>query len=163
MTPRSRNADGTFKTIHGQKQSRLYRVWCAMKERCSNPHNKSYPRYGGRGVEVCKEWRESFQTFAEWSAHNGYQDGLTIDRIDNSKGYSEENCRWVTTAEQNRNYGRNVLLTYQGKTQGMADWAEELGINRSTISFRLRSGKTVEEALSKNDGRKTRWKKTPEK
>ena len=152
-----RNRDGTFKPIHGQKKTPLYRVWCAMKERCNNPHNKRYERYGGRGITVCDEWAESFESFRTWANANGYEKGLTIDRIDNEKGYGPDNCRWATRAQQNRNYSRNHFLTYNGVTMCVTDWGMYLGINPTTILYRLKSGKTVSEALNNIDGRKLRW------
>ena len=89
-------------TKHGQHNTRLYRIWNTMKNRCQNPNVHNYFRYGGRGITVCKEWQE-FTPFYEWSTRNGYRENLTLDRIDNFKGYSPENCRWVTMKEQHRN------------------------------------------------------------
>lgn len=157
---RVRNADGTFAKIHGRKRTELYRVWCAMKERCSNPHNKSFRNYGAKGIAVCTEWRESFNAFREWAIAAGYKKGLTIDRIDCARGYSPDNCRFATTAEQNRNYSRNHNITYNGETHCIADWEKITGINRATILYRIKAGKTVEEIFDKTDGRAKRWKTT---
>lgn len=74
-----------------------------MIDRCDNPKNKKYHLYGGRGITVCEEWKNSFPAFHEWAIANGYSDELSIDRIDNDKGYSPDNCRWATITEQNRN------------------------------------------------------------
>lgn len=156
---RARRTDGTFEAIHGKRHTKLYSVWCAMKERCNNPHSKSYLRYGNRGIKVCKEWEDSFSAFYEWSKISGYQRGLTIDRIDNEKGYSPDNCRWVTTAQQNRNYSRNHYLTYQGKTLCITDWEAETGIGRATIMYRIKAGKTIEQIFDKRDGRSLRYGK----
>ena len=154
---RPRNNKGAFTTTHGMRHTRLYGIWCAMKERCNNPNNKSYPRYGARGISVTDEWRESFQAFHEWAVQAGYSEDLTIDRIDNNRGYSPDNCRWVTTKEQNRNYSRNHMITYRGRTQCIADWAEETGINRATILFRIKAGKSIDEIFNPIDGRSRRW------
>jgi hypothetical protein len=79
-----------------------------MKQRCHNPKNSRYQDYGGRGITVCDEWLNSFTSFYDWSIANGYRDDLSIDRIDNDKGYSPDNCRWATVLEQNRNKRRTL-------------------------------------------------------
>lgn len=160
MENRPRNHDGTFSKTHGERRTKLYSVWCGMKERCNNPHNKSFPRYGGRGIKVCEEWANSFSSFREWATENGYSETLTIDRIDSNDGYYPENCRWVTTAQQNRNYSRNHMITYNGETKCLADWADLFGINRGTVLFRIQQGKPLSEVFNPIDGRKTRWQKT---
>ena len=130
-----------------------------MKRRCNNPKNKRYKVYGGRGIKVCAEWEDSFENFCEWALNSGYSDDLTIDRIDNDKGYSPDNCRWATAAEQNRNYSRNHMITYNGKTQCLADWADEYGIGRSTIIQRIKRGWPLEKLFDTRDGRSLRWQK----
>ena len=119
--------------------------------RCSEAANlrRDYKYYGGKGVTVCEEWRD-FDAFAEWALSNGYSDKLTLDRIDGRKNYSPENCRWITLEEQQRNKSNNRKYTYNGKTQTLAEWARECGINRSTLGDRMdKFGFTFEEAISR--------------
>lgn len=97
---------------HGKRKSRLYHVWQNIKKRCSNPNVHNYHRYGGRGITVCDEWRDDFGKFYEWAIANGYDENApygqcTIDRIDNDKGYSPDNCRWVDVKTQNNNKTNN--------------------------------------------------------
>ena len=92
-------------TTHGYKHSRLYRIWQAMKTRCSRPSYSCYHRYGGRGICVCEEWKRSFVAFKDWALANGYSDNLSIDRINNNGNYEPANCRWATLVEQARNKG----------------------------------------------------------
>lgn len=97
--------DGHYKTWNPLKHKypRLYRIWQAMKSRCYYEKNKCYSSYGGRGITVCEEWKGSFNTFADWALSHGYQDDLTIDRINVDGKYEPDNCRWITMAEQQRN------------------------------------------------------------
>ena len=98
--------------VHGMRYTKLYEVWKGMKSRCENPKHIGFKDYGGRGISVCEEWRDDFLQFYEWAVGHGYADGLTIDRIDNEKGYSPENCRWVTRAFQNAHKRNNHLIEF---------------------------------------------------
>ena len=120
-----------------------------MKERCYNPNNKNFQHYGGRGITVCNEWH-NFLLFYNWAMTNGYSDNLTIDRIDVNGNYEPSNCRWVTMSEQANNKRNNRLLTYNGKTQTMTQWANEMKTRDTTIFGRLKRGNMTEnEVLSK--------------
>lgn len=135
-------------TTHGESQTRLYRIWKAMKDRCYRKGNIGYARYGGRGITVCDEWLQEYVAFRDWAMSHGYNDSLTIDRIDNDKGYSPDNCRWVNASEQNLNKRNNHSVTYQGKTQTITQWAEELGIAPNILIQRFWRGWSAEKAFT---------------
>lgn len=87
----------------GDGPNRLYRIWSSMKTRCTNQNSRSYSDYGGRGIAVCDEWMQSFEVFRSWAMANGYADDLTIDRKENDKGYSPDNCQWANRVTQGQN------------------------------------------------------------
>lgn len=136
-------------TKHGQSGTRLYGIWAGMIQRCENPKNRYYKDYGGRGIAVCPEWH-SAENFIKWAIENGYRDNLEIDRKDPNKNYEPSNCRWSTEKEQANNKRNSHLLTYDGKTQTLAQWADELGIKYNTLWARLnRSQWNIEKAIMK--------------
>ena len=158
LTHQIKNQDtGRFEKKHGLSKSKIYHVWLSMRERCNSKKNKSYKNYGAKGIKVCEEWENSFLCFYNFSISNGYKEGLTIDRIDSNLGYYPENCRFVTVKEQNRNYGRNRLITYNGETLCVSDMADKYKVNRGTVLFRLKNGKSLDEVFSTED---KRFKKT---
>lgn len=126
----------------------LHHVLDGMKDRCYSTKNRNYKNYGGRGISICDEWRESFQSFYEWATDNGYQIGLQIDRIDNNGNYEPGNCRWATRTEQARNKRTNTVITFHGATKCLKEWAEITGISWETIRKRLRMGWTVRDTLT---------------
>jgi hypothetical protein len=129
-----------------------YRAWRGLCDRCVNPKSQGYRNYGGRGITVCPRWlgENGFETFLADMGRRPNPEH-SIDRIDNDKGYSPENCRWATRSEQRRNQrplkGRRMLIL-QGRSQSVARWAREIGIGASTILFRLRKGWSVAETLT---------------
>lgn len=130
------------------RENRLKAIWWEMNSRCSKPKHSQCKNYGGRGIKVCDEWKSNYFCFENWALQNGYRRELQIDRIDGDDDYKPENCRFVTSKDQARNTRKNVNLTFRGKTQCISAWAEELGMKRQTIHFRLRYlGWTVEKAL----------------
>lgn len=140
-------AQGHASRTHGQTGTPLHRRWQGMLTRCHNPNDKRYADYGGRGITVCPEWRESFEAFAR-DMGPGYAEGMTLDRVDVDGPYSPENCRWATQKEQQNNRRNNRLLTFCGQTKTLAEWCEFLGLRYSTVWHRLKSGWSVERALT---------------
>lgn len=139
--------------IHKMTGSRIYSIWQAMKSRCYYDKNKRFKDYGGRGITVCDEWKNSFISFYEWSMKNGYDENAergqcTIDRIDVNGNYEPNNCRWATIKQQANNTRRNHFIEYNGKTQTVSQWANELGVEPDSIFNRLQKGFTEEEALT---------------
>jgi len=131
-------------TKHGQshrKKTRSYQTWENMRARCHNPKHLAYPNYGARGIRVCKRW-DSFENFQEDMGER--PTGKSLDRINNTKGYSKSNCRWATIKEQSRNKRNNRVLTYNGKSQVATDWAHELGMTVTVMMSRLKRGWSVE-------------------
>ena len=125
-----------FKTTPDGKQTRLYRIWHNIKQRCTNPNSHNFCRYGGRGISLCDEW-DDFEPFCDWAIANGYSDGLSIDRIDNDGNYSPENCRWIEPIEQMNNTRRNVYVTYKGERLTIAQLARKYNLKYSTLQTRI--------------------------
>lgn len=130
---------------HGQSKSSLYSIWDTMHQRCSNPKTKDFKNYGGRGISVCGAW-DRFETFAVDMGPR--PDGLTLERVDTNGNYEPTNCIWATPLAQARNSRSNRLLTWQGKTQCISAWAEEIGISAVTLHSRLMRGWSGEKSLS---------------
>lgn len=133
---------------HGLSKTRLHYIWRAMKDRCYNPNNTHYSVYGARGIVLCKEWENNFMAFYSWSIENGYKDGLSIDRIDNEKGYYPDNCRWATLIEQANNKRENKIIEFNGETKTLAQWCRELGLNYHSVQSRLCKGWSAEKAFT---------------
>lgn len=135
---------GAAKRTHGATGTRLHRIWKNMNTRCNNPKNQKYPRYGGRGISVCKEWsgKTGFEAFSKWAHENGYHEDLTIDRIDNDGDYTPENCRWVSLKMQENNTSKNRKITVRGITKTIAEWSEIIGIPRTTLYYYSDEGLT---------------------
>ena len=132
---------------HGATGTFEHNVWRSMKNRCNTKTHKDYANYGGRGITVCQRWLKSFENFlADMGLAPTHRH--SIERNDVNGNYEPENCRWATTVEQANNRRNTVTLEWNGRSQSMADWARELGINYYTLKQRLRNGWTIAEALN---------------
>lgn len=146
-------------TTHGLSKEKLHNIWMSMISRCENISNSSYRNYGARGVTVCQEWKSDFMTFYTWAIINGYREGLSIERKDVNGNYEPDNCTWATYKEQQNNKRNNHFITFNGRTQTMTQWAEEIGISCGTLSNRINVAKwSVERALTEPINEKYRKK-----
>ena len=137
---------GKFK--YGKTNTRLYRTWRHIINRCYNENVPDYLNYGKRGIKMCEDWRSDFMPFYNWSMANGYNDTLTIDRIDNNGNYEPNNCRFIDYKQQQRNTTRTKHITINGETHCLKDWCIILGLNYSTITARINKlNWTIERAL----------------
>jgi hypothetical protein len=135
---------------HGDSKSRLYGIWENMKSRCYNKRNDNYLYYGGREITVCESWKSSFSAFRDWALSNGYNDSLTIDRIDSDGNYTPENCRFITMERQNNNRRSNEFIEVDGLRLTFAEWGKRLGAKQPSqvIYQRLKNGWTEKEAVT---------------
>ena len=131
-------------TTHGMSTTSTYHTWESMKARCGNPKHKFYSRYGGRGIKLCSRW-SMFENFYEDMGECPV--GLSIERKDNNKGYTPDNCVWASDKQQSKNKSSNVNLTYNGRTQCISVWAKELGVSANTLYSRIRRGWSVPRTL----------------
>lgn len=147
---------------HGQTNSRTYRIWVQMRRRCRDPRSSSFCRYGAIGITVCDRWLNSFENFI--ADMGECPEGMSIERKENSIGYTPDNCKWATSEEQNNNRSNNVYLEHDGRRLTVRQWSRELGISGSTLHGRLRKGLSVSEILAPpqftKGVRKSRYAKT---
>lgn len=154
---------GRKKTAGGLSHEPFYQVFHGIRKRITDPTSKDYTRYGGRGltfewpgyVEFKKDMEDSFMKHCEIYGRKN----TTIERIDNNKGYSKENCRWATQQEQQKNKRSSRYITYKGRTMIIADWARELGVPRQTIGYRLRNGWDIKSIIETPFDKKNRYNK----
>lgn len=145
---REQDKSNLARDTHGMSKTRLYQEWQGMKDRCFNKNNARWERYGGRGITVCEEWRNDFQSFCDWATANGYRDDLTLDRIDNDGNYCPENCRWATQRQQSRNRRTNIDVTIGNSTRTLMEWCEIFGLEYKTVYARYkRNGDCTLEGL----------------
>lgn len=139
---------------HGLSKTRLYRVWQGMISRCRNKNHDFYSSYGGRGIDVCEEWKNDFNAFRKWSLENGYDENArfsecTIDRIDNDGNYEPNNCRWISSKEQSINKRTTKMVEIEGEIKPLVVWAQEFGLHPATLKSRLKKGLLSKKELSK--------------
>lgn len=151
------NSCGCKYSKHGQYNSRLYRIWLGIKSRCNNQNAHNYSNYGGRGITISGLWDKEFIEFYRWSMENGYNDSLTIDRINSNDGYNPENCQWVDYKTQARNRSNTRLIEYNGKSMCLKDWSDELGINYNSLQTRLNNNWTIQDAFEIPIGNVTKY------
>ena len=126
---------------HGMSKTKIYKVWGSMKARCNNPNNKFYYRYGARGIKVCEEWNNSFDAFFQWAVTSGYKEGLSIERLDNDKGYEPNNCTWISLKDQATNKG--IFSNNKSGVTGVSwntkeqMWESDIGVDYKTIHLGL--------------------------
>lgn len=149
------------KQTHGhaleRNQSKTYHTWSSMKRRCYNKKASNYDRYGGRGIQVCDRWLNSFENFLEDMGEK--PDGMTIERLKSNGNYAPENCKWADNIEQANNKSNNRILDFDGKSMTVAQWARELGLSYKTLSLRLLRGWSVEKTLTGQYGKKLKSQK----
>lgn len=145
-----RETIGTRLRTHGMSRHKAFAVWRSMLDRCRLPSHQAWRNYGGRGITVCERWQRSFSTF--WADMGStYQDGLTLERVDNMSGYSPENCRWASRKRQARNKRSNSLVDTPWGSITVAEAAERSGIGRSTLYYRVGIGLTGPELFAAPD------------
>ena len=136
---------------------KLYDIWHGMCRRCHDPRRKDYYKYGARGIRVCEEWRgtkdngswehEGYLSFQKWALSHGYRDGMTLDRVSNHRGYSPNNCRWISRKAQAYNRKTNTYITANGVTKTLTWWSKEMGLPDYVICKRIAAGWTPQEAV----------------
>ena len=136
----------SHRATHGMRGTRIYNIWVCMKTRCNNI---SDDRYGGRGISVCEEWKDDFQSFYDWSILNGYEDNLTIERKDVNGNYCPENCCWIPLAEQGLNKRNNVFIEINGEIKTLSEWSKEYNIPKETLRYRVKKGMSENKLLKR--------------
>ena len=132
----------------GKGRHRLYIIWGNMLQRCYNKNNTGFRLYGARGIGICESWKK-YTKFKEWAMTNGYDEGLSIDRIDNNGNYEPSNCRWVTHKEQMNNIRTNHNITFNGVTKSTSEWGEIYNISTNQIKYRIKQGWAIEDVFTK--------------
>ena len=141
--------NGNCHRTYGFSHTRIDNIYKSMLDRCFNPRNIGYPKYGAKGITVCEKWRNDKKAFFEWAFSHGYREDLTIDRIDPLKGYSPDNCRWADYIVQNNHRSTNRFVEIDGVCHTIAEWSRISGIKQGTIQYRLCRGWKPKDAVFK--------------
>lgn len=140
---------GKCNKTHGMTKTRLYHIWSGVKDRCKNSNANAYSEYGGRGIKICEEWENDFLEFEKWALGNGYNEKLSLDRINTNGDYEPSNCRWATPKQQARNTRRTIYMDYKGSKIPVAEFCEDNNIyNRSFVLARIAQGVSWEQILT---------------
>ena len=144
---------GCLKKKHGFTGTRLYNIYKSMKQRCYRHNCKDYKNYGARGIKICDDWLNNPLCFFNWAMANGYEESLTIDRINNDGDYEPSNCRWSTILTQSNNRRSSVIINHNGLGKTLAEWSRVFGIHPATLWSRINSGLNFEDCVNKNKAR----------
>lgn len=125
---------------HGYTNTKIYKIWSGMKSRCNYNKNENFKYYGGKGIKVCQEWEDSFEAFLKWSMENGYVPGLSIERLDSTKNYEPNNCKWIELSKQQNNTSRSLMIFAWGETKSLSDWCRDVrcSLNYNTAICRIK-------------------------
>ena len=147
---RFKNINLSHGRTRGKNPDKAYSTWLYIKSRCYNSHNAVYKWYGKKGIKLCEEWEKDPEAFCRYveTLERYHEPGTSIDRIDYQKGYEPGNIRWVSIKEQQRNKKNNYLISYNGETLCLKDWADRIGVNRATIFRRIERGWPLEDVLT---------------
>lgn len=141
--------ENQIKPTHGKTHTRLFSIWVGMRRRCYDIRRNNYKNYGGRGIKVCDEWlgESGFQNFYDWATVNGYNDTLTIDRVDGDGNYEPSNCRWVDMETQQNNRRNNHIVTFHGESMTITQMARKYNLNPNILYRRIQRTKNAEKLL----------------
>lgn len=139
---------GCLTMKHNKTSTRLFRIWAGIKQRCYNVNREKYKNYGAKGITMCEDWKNNFNCFYNWATSNGYNDNLTIDRIDVNGNYEPKNCQWVNQQKQQNNRTNNHILEFNNQSYTINEWARITNIKRCTIKERLKRGWSIEKTLT---------------
>lgn len=146
-----RDIDRLVNTTHGESKTKLYHIWSSIKDRCYNVHAKSYKDYGERGITMCDEWLNSYESFRDWAIEHGYEDGLSIERVDVNSNYCPANCTWIPLSKQCDNKRTTIYITIGDETKPLKKWCDTYDVKYSTALYRYHKGYSINEIFKRKD------------